>query len=208
MRKWFCGFLLLFVISVLLVSCGDGLVSLKYDEGKFVNPSENLSYLPAPVSYEPVAVGEAYAYYKKGDITMYAIPGTDPALWLTEEYADSATTVFYSEGISLPALSEFGADTVYVCVSEERTYAAFTIRDDDTIASLVDFYVNGETADVPSGDPIEVYDLKFSSPDWPMIYISLEYEEYESGAFLYDRGTRRYMAIGDLLDGILHEGET
>lgn len=207
MQKSFLSFAVLFLVCVLLASCGGGLVSLKYQDGKFVNASKGLTYFPAPVSYEPVSVGDAYAYYKKGDITMYAIPGTDPALWLTEEYADSATTVFYSDTITLPTLADFGADTVYVCVSEERTYAAFTIDDAKTVAALVDLAVNGEEAEAPSEDPIDVYDLKFSSPDWPMIYINLEYEEYESGAFLYNRNTRRYVAIGDLLADVLHEGE-
>lgn len=208
MRKAVVSFAALFLACVLLVSCGSGLVTLKYQDGKFVNPSKGLSYLPAPVSYEPVSVGEAFAYYKKGDITMYAIPGEDPALWLTEEYADSATTVFYSDTITLPTLADFGADTVYVCVSEGRTYAAFIIDDAQTVAALVDLAAGGEEAEAPSGDPIDMYDLKFSSPDWPMIYINLEYEEYESGAYLYNRNTRRYIAIGDLLADVLHEGET
>lgn len=211
MRKSILCMLALLLTVMPLVSCGDetenGLVLLEYVDDKFVNRSRGLSYIPAPVSYEPVSVGKAYAYYKKGDITMFEITGEDPAVWLTEEYADSATTVFYSDTITLPTLGGFGADTVYVCVSEERTYAAFTIDDRKTVDALVDLAVNGEKAEAPSGDPIEVYDLKFASPAWPMIYINLEYEEYENGAFLYDRGTRKYVALGDLLAGILHEGE-
>ncbi len=207
MRKSILCIAALLAACLLLASCSGGLVTLKYEDGMFKNNAKKLAYFPAPVSYEPVSVGEAYAYYKKGKITMYEIPGSDPTLWLTEEYADAATTVFYSETLTLPTLDNFGADTLYVCISEERTFAAFTIDDEELLADLIDTVVNGAAAEAPNGEALEVYDMKFASPDWPMIYICLEYEEYEDGAYLYDRNTRKYTAIGDMLADILHEGE-
>ena len=207
MRKWILSVAALLAACILFVSCGGGLVTLKYEDGMFVNNAKKLAYYPAPVSYEPVSVGEPYAYYKKGDITIYEITGTDPTLWLTEAYAGGLTTVFYSETITLPTLATFGADVLYVCESEERTYVAFTVDEKELLDTIVDMVENGEEAEAPQGEPVEVYDMKFASPDWPMIYICLEYEEYADGGYLYNRNTRKYTAIGDILFDILHEGE-
>lgn len=209
MRKSILRLAALLLVCLLLAACtGDGLIRLKYEDGKFVNASKKLSYIPAPVSYEPTSVGEAYAYYERGNITMYEISGVSPTLWLTEEYADTATTVFYSDTITLPTLADFGAERIYACVSEERTYVEFTIEDALLIASIVELTENGEAAEEPMGDLLLSYDMKFSSPAWPMIYINLEYEEYEDGAYLYNRNTRKYTALGDLLTEIVHEGES
>ncbi len=207
MRKFVLRAAAFLLVCILLTACGDGLVRLKYEDGKFINTSKELSYIPAPVSYEPTSVGEAYAYYASGNITMYEIPGVSPTLWLTEEYADTATTVFYSDTITLPTLADFGAERIYACVSAERTFVEFTIEDADLVAEIVDLAVNGEAAEEPMGDLLLSYDMKFSSPAWPMIYINLEYEEYEDGAYLYNRNTRKYTALGDLLTEIVHEGE-
>ncbi len=205
MRKTALRLCALLLLCLIFTGCGDGLVRLKYEGGKFVSKSEKLSYIPAPVSYEPVSVGEPYAYYEKGKITMYEIPGVSPTLWLTEEYADTATTVFYSDAITLPTLADFGAEKIYACVSDVRTYVEFTVHDSALVAQIVDLAENGEAAEEPFGDLLFSYDLKFSSPDWPMIYINLEYGAYEDGAYLYDRNTRKYTAIGDLLVAYIPE---
>jgi len=202
-RRLWAALLTVLILGGMLAACGDGLVSLSYEDGKFVNNAKKLSYVPAPVSYEPTYVGEPYAYYKKGDITMYAIGKSDPKLWLTESYAGAATTVFYSDTITLPTLADFGADTIHVCISENLVFEVCTIDDAATIGAVVDCFLNGEKADWPVTGAEVTYDMKFSSADWPEIYINLIYGVFPEGNFLYDRGTKRCVETGDLLDAYL-----
>ncbi len=191
------------MLGCMLAACGDGLVSLSYEDGKFINNAKKLSYIPAPVSYEPTYVGEPYAYYKKGDITMYAIGKSDPKLWLTESYAGAATTVFYSDTITLPTLADFGADAIHVCISENLVFEVCTIDDGVMVDSVVDRFLYGEEAVWPVTGAKVTYDMKFSSADWPEIYINLIYGVFPEGNFLYDRGTKRCVESSDLLDAYL-----
>ena len=69
----------LLTAAFLLSACGTGLVSLEYEDGRFVNSRRGLSYLPASAAYEPAFTGEPYAYYKKGDVTFCMIGENDPA---------------------------------------------------------------------------------------------------------------------------------
>lgn len=193
------------ILGMCLTACGDSLVSLSYKDGRFVNTAKKLSYIPAPVSYEPTHVGEAYAYYKKGDVTMYTIGANDPKLWLTEAYAGSATTVFYSDTVTLPTLADFGADAIHVCVSKDLVFETCTVEDTALIDETVKLFLTGDKAQWPDGNAYVTYDLKFSSPDWPMIYINLVYGSFPEGNFLYDRGTKRCVEIGELLDAYLGE---
>ena len=202
--KWLAA-LCLAAAGLSLAACGDELVAVKYTDGKFVNARAGLSLLPAPVSYEPTHVGEAYAFYKKGNVTMYRIADNDPALWLTQEYAGEMTTVFYSDTITLPTLADFGADTIRICEPSDVVMEVVRIGDAATVQAVTDLFLTAEEAELPSGDPTRTFDFKFSSPDWPQIYINLNYFEYGEDAYLYNRNTRRSVALGDLLDGVLRD---
>ena len=197
-----CGMLLS------LAACGDGLVRLQYEDDRFVNRAEGLSYIAAPVSYEPVAVGEPYAYYKASDMTLYTLGGSDPTLWLTTENLGELTTVFHRDTITLPTLASFGADVIHVCESEYYTFEVLRIEDAALVESTAALFASGAEAVLPQGAPLLHYDLKFASADWPEIYINLNYYEYESGNYLYNRGTKRCVEIGDLLEEVLHGGES
>jgi len=191
--------------SLLLSSCGgDGLVPLKYEDGLFVNGSRDLSYVPAEINYEPTEMGEAYAYYKHGNITLYAIGENDPALWLTENYAGGATTVFHDDSITLPTLAELNAEKIIVCLSADVNVAIMDITEADTIRAVTDLFAGGEECDWPLVDGTLRYDLKFYSSAWPQIYMNLIYGEFPEGKFLYERASGRCVEVGDLLDGYFH----
>ena len=187
--------------ALVLASCSAKLVNLTYADGQMINKSKHLAYNAAPLNYEPVAVGEEFAYYGKADLTLYEIVGLDPKEWLTEAYAGVATTVFYDEGITLPSLSEMDPTKVFVCLNEEITYAVATVEDKTVIDSLVDLYENGEYAEWPLVGSLGTYELKFySEENFPRLYYNLTYGIFPEGKFLYDRQTKRSVMIGDLLD--------
>jgi hypothetical protein len=151
--------------------------------------------------YEPTSVGEAYAYYKRSDLTLYRIGEYDPALWLTEEYVSGLTTVFHAESITLPTLGELGAEKIIVCQSESIVVGLFEIEDRDLIRALTDLYENGERVVLPVTYPDTEYELKFYSDSWPQIYLNIPCEKYGEDLYLYDAESRRGIALGDLLDG-------
>ena len=200
MNKFFAALLSAVLLLSLLVSCKANLVTLTYEDGQLVNKRAELAYTPAPLNYEPAAVGEEYAYYKKSDMTLYEIVGLDPREWLTEEYAGTATTIFYGSGITLPTLREMDPDKFYICISEMRTISLATVEDAEVIAALIDLYENGEQTEYPLAGSIGSYELKFHSERYPNLYYNLTFTVFPEGNFIYDRQSKRSVEIGELLD--------
>lgn len=196
MRKIVLFLAVLFCLST-LISCGESLPSFKSKNGKYT-VGKNV-YVPSPLMYEPTSVGEAYAYYKKSDLTLYQIGEFDPALWLTEEYVSGLTTVFHAESITLPTLEELDAEKITVCQSEEITLGLFEIKDKELIYTLSDLYENGERVTLPVTYPDTEYDLKFYSENWPQIYINISCQKYGEDLYLYDADSHCGIAVGDLL---------
>lgn len=196
MKKQICAVLAM----LMLTGCSASLVNLKYENGQLINKRLGLAYNAAPTNYEPVAVGEAYGYYGDIDMTLYEIAGLDPKQWLTQAYAGSATTIFYSEDLTLPTLAEMAPTKIHVCTGEEITYGLVTIDDAEAVAKVVDLFMNGEDAEWPMLDSLDTYELKFASETWPNLYFNLTYYEYEDGIYLYDRNSKRCVVIGELLE--------
>ena len=132
----------------LLGGCGDGLVTLNYENGRM--KSGKLVYIPASTTYEPTAVGEAYAYYKRANLTLYAIGSEDPTLWLTEAYAGGATTIFHAESITLPTWEELSPERMLVCQSDLLTVCLFEVTDAEVISAVLDAFLHGEAAERPT----------------------------------------------------------
>ena len=198
MRKIALLLALLLCVGI-LVSCGESLPSFKSKNGKY-SVGKNV-YVASPLMYEPTSVGEAYAYYKRSDLTLYQIGEFDPALWLTEEYVSGLTTVFHAESITLPSLGELDAEKIIVCRSEAITVGLFEIQDRALIHTLTDLYETGEQIPLPVTYPDTEYELKFYSESWPQIYMNITCQKYGKDLYLYDADTRRGIAVGDLLDG-------
>lgn len=196
MKKLFCCVLAL----LMLTGCSANLVNFKYENKQLVNKRLKLYYNAAPTNYEPVSVGEAYGYYGDMDMTLYQIAGLDPKEWLTQEYAGSATTIFYSDGITLPTLEEMKPNKIHVCTGDSITYGLGTIDDPDVVDAVVERFVHGTPTEWPMLDSIETYEFKFASPIYTHLYYNLTYYEYAEGIFLYDRNTKRCVELGDMLE--------
>lgn len=200
MKKFVAILSMLLSCAAILSSCSASLVSLKYEDGVMYNKSQKLEYYAAPTNYEPVSVGEEYAYYQKSDMVLYEITGLDPKEWLTQAYAGSATTIFYSTDITLPTLEELEPNKLYICSNEEITYSVATVEDKEIIDKLIDLFMNGEYEEWPLVNSIVTYELKFYSEEkYPHIYYNLTYGEFEEGKFIYDRNTKRSVRIDDIL---------
>ena len=201
MRKILRNTLLICLSAIILLSCSTSLVNFKYENKHFINKRLGLSYTAAPLNYQPVAVGEAYGYYEKADLTLYEIKGLDRNKWLTEEYNGASTTIFCADDVVLPSLKELGANKILICLEGELIYSLAVVEDIELINQVIDLFINGEAATWPVIDSIQRYELKFYSEDnYPHIYFNLSYGEFPEGKFIYDRETKRCVEIGSILD--------
>ncbi len=196
MKKTLCCVL----AALVLTGCSANLVNLEYKEGQLINKRLKLAYNAAPTNYEPVSVGNPYGYYKDMNMTLYEIAGLDPKEWLTQEYAGSATTIFYSDDQTLPTLTEMSPNKIHICTGETITYGVASVEDSAVVGQLVDLYMNGEAVEWPMLDSLDTYELKFVSVTHPHLYYNLTYYEYEEGIYIYDRNSKRCVEIGDLLE--------
>jgi len=185
---------------LMLTGCSGSLVNLQYKDGQLINKRLGLAYNAAPTNYEPVAVGDEYGYYGDMDMTLYEISGLSPKKWLTQAYAGSATTIFYSDDQALPTLTEMAPEKIHVCENEGRTMSIATVDDKAVVDQLVALYMDGEAVEWPMVDSVADYELKFVSATYPNLYYNLNYYEYEEGIYIYDRNAKRCVEIGDLLD--------
>jgi hypothetical protein len=194
----------LLLSSLLIQGCSDGtLVKLNYTDDQFVNKGAKLCYNYAPLSYEPTAVGEAYAYCSDLDVTFCEIPGLDPKEWLTEEYAGAATTVLYSASLSLPTLSELDPEKMFVCLSGERVFSLATIEDEGAIDEIIRVFTEGEETVWPLMDSSLIYNLKFhSEKNAPGLYYNIVYGEFAEGNFLYEPSTGHCVEVGTLIQDL------
>ncbi len=200
----FTKFLSLSMATLLFSSCSGTLMTLKYEDGQMVNKRLKLAYTPAPTNYEPVSVGEEYAYYEKSDMILYEIAGLDPKEWLTQAYAGSATTIFYADSVTLPTLDELNPNKIFVTESESVTVGIATVNDQAVIDNVIDLFQNGEYAEWPLIGAYTTYELKFySEENYPHIYYNLTYGEFDEGIFLYDRNTKHSVKIDDALSGYI-----
>jgi hypothetical protein len=189
---------LLTAVLILLTSCSN-VVRITYKDGLYIDAANDIKYRNASVSYEPVSIGDEYARF--GKTTLYTIPGTEPTEWLTEKY-EGIGSVFYADNVTLPSLPEFGTVKIHVCVSGLKTISIATIDDAAVISALIDALENGEQTEAKN--PTESYYLKAASDSYPFLYYNIIYIKSADGqCYLYDRGTKRCVAAGTLLDKYL-----
>ena len=180
------------ILLSLLVSCSP-LIKITYDDGKYIDKSNDVTYYAAGVSYEPIAVGAEYAEYKK--TVLREIDGLDPKLWLTESY-EGIGSIYYSSEITLPSLSEFEPSAFIICQVSENIQALKTVEEQADINDILEAVANGEDAELPQS--AESYHIKFTSDKYPGIYYDLLYVQITDGlGYVFDRDTKRCVEIGD-----------
>ena len=185
------------LLTLVLSSCGA--VKLTYDNGRLVDAKNGITYLNAPVCFEPaVTEDELYARCSKLKLDLYPVRGQDTSKWLSELYTGIGC-IYYAEGaVTLPTLREFAPDSLTICVTQTITVGLGVITDQPTIDRLVAAIEDGEPcAIVQEG---ESYQLKFSSPAYEGIYYTLLYVEGTDGKnYVYDRSKQRCVSVGDVL---------
>lgn len=185
-----------------LVSCsswGGSAVSLTYDNGNLIDKANGITYINAPMCFEPIATEtEPYGECSEMGIFLYGIMGLDTSLWLSEQY-DGIGSVYYAQDkVTLPDIVSFEANEMLICTEELITVGLGSVTDKADIDSVIDAYLSGDSVTIiPSG---EVYKLKLTSDKYEGIYFNLVYIEAENGEnYIYDRSVKNCVAVGDVL---------
>ncbi len=201
----------LLICSAALWSCEDGSGSFTeytYADGK-ITSAEGDAYIPAPMGFQPCSVGDKCAVrdgvfdlYQVIDAGGNKVPTEE---WMTEEYAGNATSVYYREGITLPAYYEIDYSVCYLCEEDVNVISLVTIKDREFIDSLIKTISGGSDKFNRLDDPVSSYTVKFHSDDFPALYYSIDYIVFEDCAYLYCIGTKQYAKVGtDLFDSYIN----
>ncbi len=188
------------VLCVLTVGCSSD--SFEISDGRFVNKKTDIAYTDAPACYEPIEMSTK-KYGEIDSVILYEIVGADPEKWLCE----STGTVFYAEGVQLPALSEMNISKseLLLDTSNGKELSA------DTSGAVIDAYTEGENISRPmplSEEIVHTVSLRFSDSSLGICYL-LSYmelsEDYTVGEsnygryFVFNRFENRCVAVSDLL---------
>ena len=218
-QKLLCAFLALGVLSAaacVLNACKEkepSPIKLVYDkeQQKLTDEENGIVYLFASISYEPMEYRTApYAMWGEA-LTFYEVVGWDAKKLLTEEFSGIGGMI-YAEDSPLPTLDQMEATEIHICQKNTQTVCLYEIEDKETVARAVDYMVNGEETLYPP-EITETYQMKFISDTYAGIYYNTIFlrcgAEGESGSYyLYDRGTKRCVAIPYDLFGRFIYGET
>lgn len=184
-----------FLIGVILLTSCSSLIKITYDDGKYIDKANGITYYSAGVSYEPIAIGGEYAMYKK--TVLHTIDGLDPKLWLTEMY-EGIGSIYYSTDIKLPSIDEFEPDSFLICLVDETIQNLKTVESSSDIEAILNAIENGDDVELPLS--AESYHLKFVSDKYPSIYYNLLYVQTPDGkGYVFDRDTKRCVEIGDVV---------
>ena len=186
----------LIIPAVFLTSCT---LSLTEQDGKLVDKKNGVTYVSAPLCYEPERTGEeVYATCKKLKLDLYEIDGLEPTEWLSEQY-EGIGGVWHSKDTTLPDdITGFDADRMYICQEKVITVSLGTVDDKDDIDAVVKAFTEGEPVSLVQEG--ESYKLKFASDKYPGLYYNLMYIEGGDGNnYIYDRTTKTCVDVGDVL---------
>ncbi len=197
-----CALCVLCSLSV-LVGCSRANKFGEAEGGRFVDKKTDIRYGFAPACYEPIAIDTSEVYGKHENFELYKIVGADPEKWLCE----SAGTVFYAEGVHLPALNEMNISKTELLIDTSRTAEV----SEEISRAFIDAYCGGESIDRPQPSESEIEHsvmLRFSDTSIGLYY-SLSYLELKEDytvdgvslgrCFVFNRFEGRCVAVSDLL---------
>ena len=172
----------------LLCGCSK-LNTLEFKNEEYLDKKNEVTYLQASLCYEAVRIvdnGGVARIKQKGadDLVLYQIDGIDTKQMLANEEYE----IFYAKGMTLPKLWEMRISEVYICQTKAITMQLASIQQSEHVAALIDAYQNGAAFPASSISP-ELSDahyyLKFVSQEYPSLYYSLEYLQFDEEVCVY-----------------------
>ncbi len=172
----------------LLTACRAGAPALKYENGAYRDAASERAFRRAPECYRAASCLTETVYATipsgKAEKPLYAIEGMDPTLWLTDENY----TVYYSESITLPKLSELSVSRITLAIEyEAATVAHSFVEKPEQINALIALCEGDVTVPkskvIPTAD--NIYKMLFASSTYPGLLYSLECWSFEKDVELF-----------------------
>ena len=184
MKKTFISLALavVIVLSMCLSSCG---ATVRYKDGVYYCAKNGVSYKSVDLRYYSVTIGEKYATLKDAiEQELYEMKDISPERWLTTKDGD----LYCAVDEKIPTLSEMGVDTITICaVGSEAVLALAEVSNKDTVAYVLDAYLNGMALTYP--DTYEVNEslmLRFWAEEYAGLYYNLSYVEFATDVLVSD----------------------
>lgn len=184
MKKTFISLALavVIVLSMCLSSCG---ATVRYKDGVYYCAKNGVSYKSVDLRYYSVTIGEKYATLKDAiEQELYEMKDISPERWLTTKDGD----LYCAVDEKIPTLSEMGVDTITICaVGSEAVLALAEVSNKDTVAYVLDAYLNGMALTYP--DTYEVNEslmLRFWAEEYAWLYYNLSYVEFATDVLVSD----------------------
>ena len=184
MKKTFISLALavVLVLSMCLSSCG---ATVRYKDGVYYCAKNGVSYKSVDLRYYSVTIGEKYATLKDAiEQELYEMKDISPERWLTTKDGD----LYCAVDEKIPTLSEMGVDTITICaVGSEAVLALAEVSNKDTVAYVLDAYLNGMALTYP--DTYEVNEslmLRFWAEEYAWLYYNLSYVEFATDVLVSD----------------------
>lgn len=171
--------------------------------GAYTDPSTGKAYLPTdPFVYE--LCGEYYSdnvYGKMDGDNVYVIKDVEKTKWLIRKHGEDLFTLYYEENQTLPTLSELESDQILICIDGALVSVEAKVENTEDITSALEAIAKNERAERPT--PVEVYNLRFVSDEFPWLYYCVKYIVAEDGGYFYLYDENVYIKAGTVLDGYI-----
>ncbi|MBR6917407.1 MAG: hypothetical protein IKN38_04415 [Clostridia bacterium] len=193
------------LVSLLpLVSCSPSYEGFTYKDGAIVSDDGEKIFHPTPIGFQPCGIGEKCAVFDEA-IDLFSVLDLegnplDTGDWMTEEYAGSASVVYYRDGIVIPPVDEIDFNVCYVCNEGNTVISVATITDPEIIDTIIDTAVSGRSDALFIENEIAEYTIKFHSDAFPGLFYSVTYAVCKDGHYIVDAGNDTAAEIGDILE--------
>lgn len=197
-----CALMLFFAVIAIFPSIRDERTFI-YDKGTYIDPSNGKTYCPADMSaYMVKSIYEKDLYgYMDGD-KVYKIRGVKNDSWLVRRRAKDLYELYHEESVSLPSISEFEPNELYLFVDAPLVFYREEIKEKTEIDNIVSILVSGEKIE-KIGEIRENYSICFISEKYSHMYFCFEYVVTDEGSYFYDHLSFSYIKSNGILDGYL-----
>lgn len=171
------------------------------EDGKYIDPSNGLTYIPADVSaYEIISeLYEDDLYGQMNGDDVYFIPGAPPRKWLVRALTDELYQIYYEENELLPDLEAFKPKALYLYEDSKIIFDRQEVTNKDELDLITEIFKNGERVDTPDGIKAS-YNIRFVSEQYNWLYFCARYVMTENGSYLFDHLTSSYINANGILD--------
>ncbi len=200
-----CGLAILFGILAVF-SVIPSKVKFVSEDGRYIDPSNGLSYIPADVlAYEIISeLHEDDLYGQMNGDDVYVIPGAPSRKWLVRALTKELYEVYYEENEILPDLELFKPKALYLYEDSKIIFDFQEVTNKNELDLITEIFKNGERVGAPDGIK-ESYNIRFVSDQYSWLYFCARYVVTENGSYFFDHLTNGYINADGILDSYVDE---